>query len=501
MIDLHKGIKNIFWGLFAQIITIAFGIFIPRLIIVNLGSSVNGLLGAIGSVFACLALLEAGVGIATQQALYSPIANGNKSEINSILAATYIFYKRTGYSYIILVFIFAMIYPFIAKTSEISRILIGIIIILHGIPSAVIFLFQGTYRILLLAEGKNYILINLATFISVCTSIAKVIILISGGGILSIQISQCCLGVIPTIYIIWLIKKYYPWVKIKSIVPNFNAISQKNSVLVHQIAGLVFNNTSVFIMSFMLPLKSISVYMMYAMIFGMIKGIVVMISQSFIYILGQNYQNKEKFVKIYDIYEVYYLTIIFALFTITQILIIPFMELYTLGVKDVNYIDNKIAWLFLIFYLLHLGRSASSEIINIAQKFKETQWRAIIETSINIIGSIIFIYFFSVHGALLGLILSMIYRANDMIIYASHKVLNRSCLISYRRWIYNFILLIICCYIFAKIPLNYNTYYNFILNASLISIIVLCIFLISNSIIEKTPAKSLIQIIFKHKLL
>ena len=30
MIDLHKGIKNIFWGLFAQIITIAFGIFISR---------------------------------------------------------------------------------------------------------------------------------------------------------------------------------------------------------------------------------------------------------------------------------------------------------------------------------------------------------------------------------------------------------------------------------------------------------------------------------------
>ena len=71
-----KGLKNITYGMLSQFITIALGIIIPRLVLVNLGSEANGLLNSTASILSYMSLLEAGVGTATLQALYKPITEG-----------------------------------------------------------------------------------------------------------------------------------------------------------------------------------------------------------------------------------------------------------------------------------------------------------------------------------------------------------------------------------------------------------------------------------------
>ena len=83
----------------------------PRLILVNYGSEINGLLSSIGQVFVYFGLLEVGVGGASLQALYGPIARDDKDEINSILAATSKYYNKTGAYYSISVLVFTMVYP------------------------------------------------------------------------------------------------------------------------------------------------------------------------------------------------------------------------------------------------------------------------------------------------------------------------------------------------------------------------------------------------------
>lgn len=98
--QLKKTVYNLLSGLIGQIITIVLGIVIPRLFIVSLGSEVNGLVSSISQIFVYFGLLEAGVGLATTQALYKPIAQGNKNDINSILVATDKYYKKTGTVYL-----------------------------------------------------------------------------------------------------------------------------------------------------------------------------------------------------------------------------------------------------------------------------------------------------------------------------------------------------------------------------------------------------------------
>ena len=71
--NTKRGFNNIIYGLLSQVITMGLSIIIPRLVLVNLGSEVNGLLHSISTVFTYLTLLEAGVGKATNQALYKQL--------------------------------------------------------------------------------------------------------------------------------------------------------------------------------------------------------------------------------------------------------------------------------------------------------------------------------------------------------------------------------------------------------------------------------------------
>ena len=101
MTNLQKIIRNIGSGLIYQILTLALGITIPRLVLVNLGSEANGLLNSVNQALVYLVLLEGGVGLTITQALYKPVADREHSDINGIMSAANAFYRHVGTMYFI----------------------------------------------------------------------------------------------------------------------------------------------------------------------------------------------------------------------------------------------------------------------------------------------------------------------------------------------------------------------------------------------------------------
>jgi len=482
---MKNGTKNFIYGLFSQFIITALGIIIPRLTLVNLGSEANGLLSSIGNILSYLSLLEAGVGTATLNALFGPIGKGDLYSVNRIMSATDRFYKRTGYIYLVCVIIASILFTLFID-STLSKFLILTVTLLAGLSSVIAYFFQGKFIILLSAEGKGYITTNISTFISVLTSLGKIVLLLLGYNVLAIQVLHFTLSLIQMCLILIYIKLNYKWIDL-SVEPNIDAISQRKAVLVHQISSLIFSNTDVVILTFFCGLKTVSVYSMYVMVFGMVKAITVTFSSSYVYALGQTFEDNPKFIKMYDTYEVYSMAFTSALFCITGILITPFLKLYTSGVNDISYIDNYLPWLFVIFYYLHNGRQSSSNLINIAQKFEATKWRSLLESIINIISSLIMTYLWGVYGVILGTIAALLYRTNDMIIYGSH-ILKRSCLITYKRWFINIVLLLFFSFITSNLNLDLSNYKNLFIYGSCLCLIIIPSYFIVNSIFEKDVA-------------
>lgn len=497
-----KSAKNFMYGMLGFVITTLLGIIIPRLFLVSYGSEVNGLINSIKQVFSYFALLEAGVGGATLQALYGPMARNDKKEISSILSATHSFYKKTGVVYAACVLLMAIVYPMLIKTS-ISTPVVVCIILFQGEAGVVKYFVTSKLQLLLKVDGRNYILTNIGTIFTIFSNFARIALMYLGFDILWVQGTFCIVDICQVLIVVYYTKTHYSWLNLKA-APNFEAISQKNDVLVHQISSLIFNNTDIIILTFFCGLKIVSVYSMYAMLFGMVASIISIISSSVNFAMGQLFQsNRTEYVKIQETYETYYLAFSFSLFTIAYIFILPFLKLYTAGVTDISYIDPWLPKLFIFYYILNYGRNTSNNIIDYAGHYKQTKWRSALESVINLVVSLICVIKFGIYGVLAGTIAALLYRTNDIILYANKKIMNQSALPTYRRWLRNVLLLIICSYLGSFLPQEYNGYISLISVAIITGIIVISIFLGINTWLEPAARKNtkyyLLNFIEKYK--
>ncbi len=493
-----RGFYNIFWGVFGQIVTIALGIVVPRLVLTSFGSEVNGLLNSITQIFAYFTLIEAGIGATTLQALYKPTADDDRDSINSILSATSKYYKRVAAIYFLAVLVFAIIYPFTVESS-LPKSWVFLIIVLNGMGSVINFWVQGKYVIFLNSIGKNYINTNLATVSSVLTSASKIVLLTMGCDVLSLQVVYFAISIIKMLFVYIYIKKNYSWINVKS-EPNYQALSQKNSVLVHQISFLIFSNTDILLITYFLGLKEVSVYSMYLMFFTYINTFATQIYNGFTFRLGQIYNSSvELYKKYHDIFEVFYLVIVFFMFTMTYMFIVPFLELYTKGVNDINYLDYKLAFLFFFMQVLSCGRNSSIMVINYAGHFKDTLKQTITESVINIVCSLLCLYFFGIYGVLLGTIAALLYRTLDMVIYANKKLLERSPFITFKRWLSNIIVSMAVAFAFRKLDLHFESYLSLILCAVVVAVAVIVVLLLVNGLLEYKVFKNTFSTLKSYK--
>ncbi len=468
--DTTRKIKlNFIFGILGQIVTLCIGIIIPRLFITSFGSEVNGFINSMNQVFVYVALLEAGVGAASLQRLYAPAGKNDREEINRILSATNYFYNRVGILYVVLVALLAFAYPLIVS-STLDYWLMVVLVLLSGMSGALPYFFQAKYKLLLQAEGKGYVISALATTTSILLSSEKLILLLLGFDVIAVQSAYLIINLLISLIYIMYIKKQYSWIEF-SRKPDLSVISQRNSVLIHQISTLVFNNTDIFIITFFCDLVSVSIYVLYKNLISLIVGLLSNFMSSFSFKMGHCFEDKKIFLYLNDMFEPLCISLTFALMTITYIFITPFMKLYTDGM-DANYLIPYFALLFCIMEILANIRTPALNAITFAGHFKQTQWRSVLETVINLISSLILVYFLGINGVVVGTILALLYRTVDMIIYSNRSILNRSPWHVVRIIAINIAISALAIETFNLLQLQLDSYFKLIFAAGVTCIIV-----------------------------
>lgn len=452
--------------------------------IVSYGSEVNGLLSSVRQVFVYVALLEAGIGTAALQALYAPVASDDKKRVSEIMAATDRYYKRTGILYGICVVILAVVYPIVVK-SNIERIVVIAVIFLQGASGVINYFFQGKFAILLRVDGKSYITTNVTTIVSVVSKIVQIGLMLCGFNVVAVQFSYFAINLLQMLYITWYIKKHYAWLDLKK-KPDYKALEQSKNVIIHQISGLIFNNTDIVVLTLFCGLKTVSVYSLYSLIVSCVSNIIDTICSSVEFVLGQAFNSdREYFLKLQEAYETYYLGISFAFFSITLIMLPSFMSIYARGITDANYLDRYLPYLFVGLNILMYARRTSSQIINFAGHFKQTQWRSILESIINLSVSLFLVSRIGIYGVLIGTIVALLYRTNDIIIYANWNILHRLPWKTYRRWGQNLVILICCVILCKHILPNINNYFMWALSVIWVSLVCFVCFMVIDSLLDK----------------
>ena len=140
-----------------QIITLALGLVLPRLILLTWGSEYNGLLSSVTNIMSYLALLEAGLNTAMLQALYKTVGQNDREQTSIVVRTAQRYYYKISIVYAAMVVGIAFLYPLVVETA-ISYWEIVAIIVLQGLVGVINFAFRAAYQQLLNAEGKYYVI-------------------------------------------------------------------------------------------------------------------------------------------------------------------------------------------------------------------------------------------------------------------------------------------------------------------------------------------------------
>ena len=486
--------NNLISSFIYQIVLISLSFLLPRLYLENFGSEVNGVLSTIKQIFIYMFLLEAGVGLATTQALYKKIGEKNYESASSVLSATNIYYKRTGIIYLAIVLVIAVVYAYIIPTS-IDRNVLFFIIILTALPALFSYFVQAKYRILMEVDGRKYVLNNAETILQLVSNLGKILVLLLTDSLILITLVYCIMYLSQLAFLYFYAKRRYKWLDLKA-KPDFEAISQKNSVLVHQLSGMVFNNTDVILISVLCDFKAASIYAIYNIFFSQVQNFITSIVSSFTFALGQMFHiNRERFDKLYNAYETFYITATYIIYTLMAVFLLPLIQIYTSGIDDAEYTNPLLLLLFVMMNLVANSKLPANSIIEYSGDFEKTRTHAIWEMIINISVSIIAIIYMGICGAILGTVAALIYRSIVTIYFSNKKVLKRSQMCTYKIIISNALVFAAVMLIFFVDTFSNMSFLKLLLNGIVHSIWIVGLYLIVNFIFNRTAFKTVFELL------
>ena len=473
-----SAILNVFFNLVLQILLVVYGFVIPKIIISNYGSNINGLIVSISQFLAYISLLDSGFSAVVKSLLYKPIANNDKRTIQAILKSSDILFKRIGLIFILYVIIIAFLYPFLINNSF-DFIFTFILIIILSISTLTEYYFGMVYKIYLEAEQKKYIisLIQIITYLLII--IVTVILSKLNVSIITLKVVTCALFVVrPFIQNIYVKHKYDI---------NFSKINDKYDIknkwdgLAQHIASVIHTGTDVTLLSLFSTMAEVSVYSVYSMVTSGIRSIIVSfiggIDSSFGDMIAKNEISNlnDKF----NIYEVLYDNIVTILYSCALVQIIPFVSIYTSEIKDANYIRELFGTLLLVAGLIWSMRQPYNELIKAAGRFKETRKSAWIECFLNILISFVLIFQYGIIGITIGTIISLFVRGIDLLYQSNKFILKRRIIYSVQKIILSTIEIIIIIAISSYLPLLSSTNYtNWIINSFIITILSLFVVIV-----------------------
>lgn len=420
-----RAIYNLVTSVFLQIISIICGLIVPKLIISTYGSNLNGLINSITQFLAYIMLLESGFGPVILSILYKPIANSDKNKIEKILKASESFFRKISFIFIVYIIFLCFIYPKFVNNTYDNLFTVSLIIII-SLSTFSEYFFGLTYSIYLQAAQKKYVISIIRLITTIVNTIVICILIKNDCSILFVKLATALIYTLrPIIQYIYVKKKCN--INLRS-VKEKEMIEKKWDGLSQHIAGTIYTNTDVTLLSFFENMSEVSVYSVYNMVISAVKNFISILTSSVEAGFGDMIAKKEKdnLNKKFDIYEFIYFTTITIVYSCTAVLIVQFVKVYTKGITDTNYIRNTFAFVLVTATFIHAIKSVYNSLAFTAGKFKETHVGSWIEAASNLVISFTLVFKYGIVGVAVGTLVSVLIRCIEFMIFTSKHILNRS---------------------------------------------------------------------------
>ena len=419
-----KLVMNIGAAFTKQVITVICGFVLPRYILKGYGSEVNGLLTSITQFLSFISFLELGVGAVVQSNLYAPLAKRDDEAISRIVVSSEKFFRTLSFIFIGYVAFLILLFPRFVASGFPFFYTVSLIIIIAVSSFAQNYL-GVTYQLLLNADQKAFIQMSIQCVTLLINTGVSILFIQKGFSIQLVKLSTAALFLIrPIIQTIYVHHHYNINWKIQF---AGEPIQQKWNGFAQHVAAVVVANTDVVVLTFLDTLKNVSVYSVYHSISYGVEQTIMTMSTGLEAMWGNMLANREqeRLTASFSFTEWLVHNGISFVFVLTGILIVPFIQIYTQGISDANYILPIFGVILTSAFGMQCLRLPYFLIIKAAGHYKQTQTASIIEMLINVVFSVALVKRFGLNGVAVGTLAAMLYHTCYFAWYLRTRILNR----------------------------------------------------------------------------
>ena len=396
--------------------------------------------------------------------------------------------------FVIYLIVLCFIYPNIVSSEYDAMFTISLILII-AISTFAEYFFGMVYRLFLQAEQKTYVVSNIQILTTILNTILVVILIKLSANIQIVKLGSASIFVLrPILQNIYVKKKYK--ITLKNAQDDYK-LKQKWDGLAQHIAAVIHGNTDIAILTIFMGTVEVSVYSVYAYVITGIKNIVQAITNGVNASFGDMIAKKEKETlnKSFKTFELFYFTLVTIVYSITMIMILPFVQVYTKGITDANYYRPLFAILITLAEFIWAIRLPYNGLTLTAGHFKETRKGAWIEAGTNIVISLILVFKFGIVGVAIGTLVAMAIRTVEFMYHTSKYILERKQKENIKRVLIIFIetLIIVPIGFFISGYITMNSYLSWLALAIIVGVVSCIVTIGINAIIYKKDLRGLAQ--------
>lgn len=470
-----------------QVINMASGIIVPRLMLVYYGSEINGLVSSIVQFISYFNIVEAGLGGAVIFSLYRPLADRNIASISNIVTAAKKLYYKAGVLFAVLVLLLAAFYPLVVSVTDIGYAHTAILVAILGANGILDFFVMAKYTTLFTADQRLYVIsfanslqVVLTTLIVYMLACRQVDIVVLRGAVVIVIFLKA-------LFIKLYAGKHYAYVDYDSRKPDFSALSKRWDVLYLQILNAVQTATPVVLLTVLAKdLKLVSVYVVYNMVIAGVNGILGVfmngLQAGFGEIIAKG--ERETLQRAYSEFEFMYYNLIGIAYTVTFLSIQPFIRLYTEGITDIDYNVPMIAVLFVVNAMLYSIKTPQGMITLAAGLYNEQRVQITTQGVIPLVLGFVLIPEYGVIGVLISMIASNVFRDVEIPYFVNKSLLPGSHIRTYFRMVIYLSAFAGICLLFPENIMFINNYFDWMIYTGIIMVAAIMFFMLVSSVVD-----------------
>lgn len=404
-------IKSGILGLSSQVLTIVINFVIRTSFIKYLGVEILGIDGVIRELISMLSLADLGISSAMVYRLYKAVIDEDEDKISDLMVIYKQVYEVIALAVFVIGGLLSLFLNFFISDIQTSWKFIYIAYYLQLISTVSTYLLAYK-RSILNADQKNYISILIDTSMMIVFSIAKIYFLVAMESYILFLIFTIIQNILSNILVRMYCNKNYPYLSQNKPINKGlrrHLLSDTKDVFAGKIAGYIYSSTDNIIISIFNSTILVGYLSNYTYIFAAIKGLMNSITTPIQSLIG-NYlnsiDNKRQTFKTLNYYtHIRYLICI--------LFVIPTMALSNLFIEmwaGNSYVlpSSVVLLLAIDFYISSVYGPLGEYIIGMGM-FRYEKFITGIGSGINILFSLVGVYYFGFQGVLFATVLSQMF--------------------------------------------------------------------------------------------